>query len=73
MVGLYPMEQGMRNVLSYTRRMMQHFLVLAFRDSPNIPLRRSSQWGRKYVKMNHRLANGKKPLSIDVEVEEGSG
>ena len=30
---------GARNVLSYTRRMMQNFL--AFRDSPIIPLRRS--------------------------------
>ena len=30
---------GARNVLSYTRRMMQHFLP--FRDSPIIPLRRS--------------------------------
>ena len=36
-VGL---SYGARNVLLYTRSMMQNFL--AFRDSPTIPLRRSS-------------------------------
>ena len=33
------LSYGSRNVLSYTRHMMQEFL--AFRDSPIIPLRRS--------------------------------
>ena len=53
-VGL---SYGARNVLSYTRGMMQNFL--AFRDSPIIPLRRSPREIETGERWRERGASGR--------------
>ena len=55
-------SHGARNVLSYTGRILQHFLefrlfmYFAFRDSPNIPLRRTTKrLGKSFIESGPNL------------------